>query len=137
MKYGVGLPPKMCRGTHVAISRLIAKCFRNRIAADDDIHANYSIISECINIRDDTMNCDDMKECYANGIAMQLTTMWLNYRSHHGNRCSCDGLFTPCCCILMNGVNIINIISSSIKSTYRHTHTYLYVFVLIFVQWRH
>ena len=69
-KYDV--PPKMCRGTYVAINKLITKRSNNNIKTDDDINA--SIIAERINIRDDTMTCDTMNQCDANGIVMYLTT---------------------------------------------------------------
>ena len=50
-KYEV--PPKMYRGTYVAINKLITKSYTNTIRTDDAIHA--SIIAERIKIRDDTM----------------------------------------------------------------------------------
>ena len=67
------IPPKMCRGTYVAINKLITKRYHNNIKTDDDINA--SIIAECIMIRDDTMTCDTMNQCDANDIVMYLTTM--------------------------------------------------------------
>ena len=70
-KYGVS--PKMCRGTYVAINKLITKRYNNNIKTDDYINA--SIIAECIKIRDDTMTCDTMNQCDANDIVMYLTTM--------------------------------------------------------------
>ena len=60
-KYDV--PPKMCRGTYVVITKLISKSNKNNIKTDAD--TNYSIIAECINRYDDTMNCDTMSQCYA------------------------------------------------------------------------
>ena len=68
-KYDV--PPKMCRGTYVAINKVITK--RYMTSMDDDINA--SIIAECIMIRDDTMTCDTMNQCDDNDIVMYLTTM--------------------------------------------------------------
>ena len=56
----------MCRGTYVTISKLITKSYKNNIKMDDDINA--SIIVGCINIHDDTMNCDTMSQCNANEI---------------------------------------------------------------------
>ena len=38
------VPPKMCRGTYVAINKLITKRYNNNIKTDDDINA--SIIAE-------------------------------------------------------------------------------------------
>ena len=67
------LPPMMCRGTYVAINKLITIGYKNNIKTDDAIHA--SIISECITIRDDTMTCETMKQCDANDIVIYLTTM--------------------------------------------------------------
>ena len=49
-KYDVS--PKMCRGTYVAITKLVTKIYKNS-KPDDDINA--SIIAEYISIRDDTM----------------------------------------------------------------------------------
>ena len=66
-------PPKMCRGTYVAISKLVSKSYKNNIKTDDDINA--SIITECIKICDDTMTCDTLNQCDANNIVMYLTTM--------------------------------------------------------------
>ena len=63
----------MCRGTYVAINKLITKRYNNNIKTDDDINA--SIIAECIVIRDDTMTCDTMNQCDDNDIVMYLTTM--------------------------------------------------------------
>ena len=57
-KYDV--PPKMCRGTYVAINKLITKRSNNNIKTDDDINA--SIIAESIMIRDDSTTCDTMNE---------------------------------------------------------------------------
>ena len=68
-KYEV--PRKMCRGTYVAINKLIAKSFKNTIKTDDAIHS--SIIAECIKIRVNTMTCGTLKQCDANNIVM--TTM--------------------------------------------------------------
>ena len=70
-KYEV--PRKMCRGSYVAISKLITKSYKNTIKTDDAIHA--SIIAECIKIRDNTMTCGTMQQCDANDIVMYLTTM--------------------------------------------------------------
>ena len=60
-------------GTYVAIAKLITKRYKNNIKTDGDFNA--SIIAECIIIRDDTMNCDDMSQCDAKYIAMYLTTI--------------------------------------------------------------
>ena len=68
-----GVPPTMCRGTYVAINKLITKRYTNNIKTDDDVNA--SIIVECIKIHDDTMTCDTMNQCGANDIVMYLTTM--------------------------------------------------------------
>ena len=62
-----------CRGSYVAISKLITKSYKNTIKTDDAIHA--SIIAECIKIRDNTMTCGTMQQCDANDIVMYLTTM--------------------------------------------------------------
>ena len=70
-KYEV--PRKMCRGSYVAISKLITKSYKNTIKTDDAIHA--SIIAECIKIRDNTMTCGTMQQWDANDIVMYLTTM--------------------------------------------------------------
>ena len=67
------IPPKMCRGTYVAVNKLITKWYNNNIKTDDDINA--SIIAECIMIRDNTMTCNTMNQCDANDIVMYLTTM--------------------------------------------------------------
>ena len=67
------IPPKMCRGTYIAINKLITKWYSNNIKTDDDINA--SIIAECIMIRDNTMTCHTMNQCDANDIVMYLTTM--------------------------------------------------------------
>ena len=67
------VPPNMCRGTYVAINKLITKRYNNNIKPDDDINA--SIIAECIMIRDDTTTCHSMNQCDANDIVMHLTTM--------------------------------------------------------------
>ena len=67
------VPRKKCRRTYVAINKLITKSYKNTIKTDDAIHA--SIIAECIKIRDNTMTCGTMKQCYANDIVMYLTTM--------------------------------------------------------------
>ena len=77
-KYDV--PPKMCRGTYVAINKLITKIYNNNIKTVDDINA--SIIAECIIIDDDTMTCA-MNHCDAIVIVMYLTTMLFNFRPHH------------------------------------------------------
>ena len=69
-KYDV--PPKICRVTYVAITKLITKSYKNNIKTDDD--TDPSIIAECFNIRDDTMNCDTISQCDANNILMYLTT---------------------------------------------------------------
>ena len=66
-------PPKMCRGTYVAVNKLITKWYNNNIKTDDDINA--SIIAECIMILDNTMTCNTMNQCDANDIVMYLTTM--------------------------------------------------------------
>ena len=58
-KYEV--PRKMCRGSYVAISKLITKSYKNTIKTDDTIHA--SIIAECIKIRDNTMTCESVELC--------------------------------------------------------------------------
>ena len=51
------VPLKMCRGTYVAINKLITKRYtNNKKKKDDDINGN--IIAECIKIRDDTMTSD-------------------------------------------------------------------------------
>ena len=70
-KYEV--PPKICRVTYVANTKPITKSYKNNKTTDGDI--NSSIIAECINTRDDTMNCDTMSQCDANNIVMYLTTM--------------------------------------------------------------
>ena len=67
------IPPKMCRGTYVAVNKLITKWYNNNIKTDDDINA--SIIAECIMIRDSTMTCHTINQCDANDIVMYLTTM--------------------------------------------------------------
>ena len=67
------IPPKMCRGTYVAVNKLITKWYNNNIKTDDDINA--SIIAECIMIRDNTMTCNTMNQCDANDIVMYLTIM--------------------------------------------------------------
>ena len=54
------IPPQMCRGTYVAINKLITKWYNNNIKKDDGINA--SIIAECIMIRDDTMTCHTMNQ---------------------------------------------------------------------------
>ncbi len=54
------IPPKMCRGTYVAVNKLITKRSNNNIKTDDDINA--SIIAESIMIRDDSTTCDTMNE---------------------------------------------------------------------------
>ena len=67
LKWKYEVPPKMCRGTYVAIiNKLINKSYKNNIKTDDAIHA--SIIAECIKIRDDTMTCETMEQCDANDI---------------------------------------------------------------------
>ena len=71
-KYEV--PRKMCRGSYVAISKLITKSYKNTIKTDDATHA--SIIAECIKIRDTTMTCETMQQCDANDIVMYLTNMY-------------------------------------------------------------
>ena len=53
-KYDV--PPNMCRGTYVAINKLITKRYNNNIETDDYINA--SIIAGCIKMRDDAMTYD-------------------------------------------------------------------------------
>ena len=55
------------------LNKLITKSYKNYIKTDDAIHA--SIIAECINIRDDNMTCETMKQCDANDIVLYLTTM--------------------------------------------------------------
>ena len=67
------VPPKMCRGTYVAINKLITKRYNNNIKTDDDINAG--IIAECIMIRDDTMTCHTMNHSDANDIVMFLTAI--------------------------------------------------------------
>ena len=67
------IPPNMCRGTYVAINKLITKWYNNNIKTGDDINA--SIIAECIMIRDNTMTCHTMNQGDANDIVMYLTTM--------------------------------------------------------------
>ena len=70
------IPPKMCRGTYVAVNKLITKWYNNNIKTDDDINA--SIIAECIMIRDNTMTCHTMNQCDANDIVIYLTTIELS-----------------------------------------------------------
>ncbi len=77
-KYDV--PPKMCRGTYVAINKLITKRYTNNIKTDDDINA--SIIAECIMIRDDTMTCHTMNQCDAKDIVMFCTFGGFFYTPH-------------------------------------------------------
>ena len=67
------VPPKMCRGTYVAINKFITKRYNNNVKTDDGINA--SIIAECIMIRDDNMTCDIMNQRDANDIVMYLTTI--------------------------------------------------------------
>ena len=64
------IPPKICRGTHVAINKLITKSYTHNIKTDDEINA--SIIAECIKIRDDTRTCDTMNQCDANNTALNI-----------------------------------------------------------------
>ena len=40
------VPPKMCRGTYVAITKLITRSYKNNIKTDDDISA--SIFAESL-----------------------------------------------------------------------------------------
>ena len=44
------------------------KLYKNNIKTDDDINAR--IIAECINRRDDTMNCDITSQCDETDIVM-------------------------------------------------------------------
>ena len=67
----VDVPPNMCRGTFVAINKLITKMYKHNIKTDDDIYAN--LFAEFINIHYDT--CDTSDQCDANDIVMYLTTM--------------------------------------------------------------
>ena len=106
------IPPKMCRGTYVAVNKLITKWYNNNIKTDDDINA--SIIAECIMIRDNTMTCNTMNQCDANNIVMYLTTMQLNCRPHHVLYFWCFLDTTSCCCTIMYEINNI-IISFEIK----------------------
>ena len=112
-KYEV--PRKMCRGSYVAISKLITKSYKNTIKTDDAIHA--SIIAECIKIRDNTMTCGTMQQCDANDIVMYLTTMKLNCWPLH------DCIFwvfllhtSSCCCTVMYEINNIIIIITQSKN---------------------
>ena len=99
------IPPKMCRGTYVAVNKLITKWYNNNIKTDDDINA--SIIAECIMIRDNTMTCNTMNQCDANDIVMYLTTMYLNCRLHHVLYFWCFLDTTSCCCTIMYEINNI------------------------------
>ena len=98
------IPPRMCRGTYVAINKLITKWYNNNIKTDDDINAG--IIAECIMIRDDTMTYHSMNQCDAKDIVMCLTTMQLNCRPHHVLYFWCF-LHTTSCCTIMYEINNI------------------------------
>ena len=75
------VPPQICRGTYVAITKLITKRYKNNIKADDDIKA--SIIAECINISEDAMNCDADNNFYSNVFDNHVPCTLLNCRPHH------------------------------------------------------